>query len=156
MAIIDGSFRWNRAGSEDRNASQPLTTHIHTGSSPARHDFELSDINVVFPDGEITLVTGPTASGKTALLMALLGELTTLRGRVVMSKDSSRVDRHGLLRTFSYAAQTPCLHHQSIKDNIRFDFPFYEDRYKAVLESCALLPDMEMLEDGDSTEICAR
>ena len=31
--------------------------------------FELRDISVRFPPGELTVVTGPTASGKTALLV---------------------------------------------------------------------------------------
>ena len=32
--------------------------------------FELRNITVRFPEGELTLVTGPTASGKTALLVS--------------------------------------------------------------------------------------
>jgi ABC-type multidrug transport system fused ATPase/permease subunit len=34
--------------------------------------FELRDISVRFPPGELTVVTGPTASGKTALLVCYL------------------------------------------------------------------------------------
>lgn len=33
------------------------------------YKFELKDISVRFPEGELTMVTGPTASGKTALLV---------------------------------------------------------------------------------------
>ena len=33
------------------------------------HRFELRDITVMFPEGQLTVVTGPTASGKTALLV---------------------------------------------------------------------------------------
>ena len=32
--------------------------------------FELKDISILFPEGELTVVTGPTASGKTALLVS--------------------------------------------------------------------------------------
>ena len=32
------------------------------------HKFELRDITVRFPEGQLSIVTGPTASGKTALL----------------------------------------------------------------------------------------
>ena len=32
------------------------------------HKFELRDITVRFPEGQLSVVTGPTASGKTALL----------------------------------------------------------------------------------------
>jgi hypothetical protein len=31
--------------------------------------FELRDINIVFPEGKLSVITGPTASGKTALLV---------------------------------------------------------------------------------------
>ena len=121
-----------------------------------RQHFELRDIHVAFPEGKLSLVTGPTASGKTALLMALLGELTTLHGRVITPKNSSKIDDSGLLHTISYAAQTPWLRHQSIKDNILFGFPYNEGRYRAILDCCALIPDLEMLEDGDATEIGVR
>ena len=34
------------------------------------HVFELRNVTVRFPEGELTVVTGPTASGKTALLVS--------------------------------------------------------------------------------------
>jgi len=88
--------------------------------------------------------------------MAILGEMTLLTGRIIMSKEMSKVDENGLMHAISYAAQTPWLRHQSIKANILFGYPFDEDRYEAILEACALRPDLEVLEDGDATEIGAR
>jgi ABC-type transport system involved in cytochrome bd biosynthesis fused ATPase/permease subunit len=35
--------------------------------------FELGPLDVIFPDGKLSLVVGPTGSGKSALLSALLG-----------------------------------------------------------------------------------
>lgn len=86
--------------------------------------------------------------------MALLGEMTLLPGgRLIMSMNSNRVDEHGHMHMISYAAQSSWLQHQSIKDNILFGSPYDEDRYNSVIECCALLPDLEVLEDGDLTEI---
>ena len=136
----------------------------------------MRDIDVRFPEGELTVIVGPTASGKTALLvwvsyaclptvqmiepsvsqMALLGEMTTVSGRIIMSKNPSNVDEHGLMHAMSYSAQTPWLRHQSIRENILFDSPYDEERYNQVVECCALKPDLEILEDGDSTEIGVR
>ena len=43
------------------------------GADPAAIDtgrkFELQNLDIVFPEGKLTLVTGPTASGKSALIV---------------------------------------------------------------------------------------
>lgn len=89
--------------------------------------------------------------------MALLGEMTLLPGgKIIMSKTPSQVDEYGHMHAISYAAQSPWLRHQSIRENILFGYPLDEERYEAVIEACALRPDLEILEDGDATEIGAR
>ena len=82
--------------------------------------------------------------------------MTLLEGEVVTSKDSSRVDENGFMHCISYAAQSPWLRHQSIKDNILFGYLVYKERYGTIVECCALNPDLDMLEDGDATAIGAR
>jgi ABC-type multidrug transport system fused ATPase/permease subunit len=41
-----------------------------SGSEAGEHRFELKDVNIMFPERQLTVVTGPTASGKTALLVS--------------------------------------------------------------------------------------
>ena len=205
LGIENGSFKWNEVEEEEKKKeanpssggettfSMTVTEEMQTqtqmevddeavvAESSNDHRFELRDISVRFPESQLTLVTGPTASGKTALLvrtetdcclekadvlfflgggqMALLGEMTLLPGgggRIIMSKEPSQVDKNGLMHSISYAAQLPWLRHQSIRDNVLFGQPFDEERYNAVMECCALKPDLEILEDGDATEIGAR
>jgi ABC-type transport system involved in cytochrome bd biosynthesis fused ATPase/permease subunit len=41
-------------------------------------------------------------------------------------------------------------------DNILFNLPLDPERYQQTLKACALLSDLELLEDGDETEIGER
>ncbi|KAG6334904.1 hypothetical protein ID866_4185 [Astraeus odoratus] len=178
LAIDNGTFRWNevpeeptkengKAKQDSKNngnnnvtaSSDDAVTVIDSSSMTGfvgDHKFELKDISVRFPEGELTVITGPTASGKTAMLLALLGELTLVSGKLIMLKNTSKIDDSGHMYTISYAAQMPWLRHQSIKENILFGQPYDEERYNMVVECCALRPDLDILEDGDETEIGAR
>ncbi|KAG1873894.1 hypothetical protein F4604DRAFT_1765807 [Suillus subluteus] len=167
LSIENGFFKWNEVPEKpEENSNAKGKNHSRTSSgdgsvtavdseaasirsSPEDHRFELKDISIQFPEGELSVITGPTASGKTALLMALLGEMTTISGKLTISKNTSKIDENGFMHSFSYAAQSPWLRHQSIKDNILFGQPFDEERYNDV-------PDLNILEDGDDTEIGSR
>ncbi|KAG0701637.1 hypothetical protein DFH29DRAFT_925615 [Suillus ampliporus] len=173
LSIENGFFKWNEVPEKPEenskangknhspSPSDETATVVDSESGsirslPEDHKFELKDISVRFPEGELSVITGPTASGKTALLMALLGEMTIISGKLTISKNTSKIDEHGLMHSISYAAQSPWLRHQSIKANILFGQPYDEKRYNDVVECCALLPDLNILEDGDDTEIGSR
>ncbi|KZP20510.1 hypothetical protein FIBSPDRAFT_932199 [Athelia psychrophila] len=155
LGIEHASFKWNEV--EEKKSDPAPGPQADPELQIEQHRFELRDIDVIFPEGELSMITGPTASGKSAMLMALLGEMTLLLGgRIIMTKNTNKVDEYGNMHSISYAAQSPWLRHQSIKDNILFGYPYDEERYNAVIECCALQPDLEILEDGDATEIGAR
>ncbi|KAK3725948.1 hypothetical protein LTR37_000096 [Vermiconidia calcicola] len=101
----------------------------------------LKDISVSFIKG-LTLICGEVASGKTALLQALLGELDMLSGALF------RPDA-----PIAYCAQTPWLQSMSIRENILFGAPYDQPRYQRVLAHCALLPDLEDFKAGDLSMI---
>ena len=44
--------------------------------SPGDRKFQLKDITVVFPQGKLSVIMGPTASGKTALLVCCFVEVS--------------------------------------------------------------------------------
>lgn len=53
----------------------------------------------------------------------------------------------------AYVPQQAWIQNDSLRENILFGHPLKERYYKAVLEACALLPDLEILPSGDRTEI---
>ncbi|KAJ3174439.1 hypothetical protein HK101_010969 [Irineochytrium annulatum] len=114
----------------------------------------LKGLNFEFQTGgAFTLVVGPTGSGKTSLLLALLGELRTLSGSA-MSPLTKRMLTGPT--PMAYVSQIPWLQNATVRENILFGTPFDANRYDAVIEACALKPDIDGLEYGDMTEIGER
>ncbi|GME72101.1 unnamed protein product [Ambrosiozyma monospora] len=120
--------------------------------------FKLHDLNISFKVGKLNLIVGPTASGKSSLLLALLGEMNLIEGNVLLPCFTPREELvadpiTGLTESAAYCAQTAWLLNGTIKDNIVFAAPFNKKRYNDVLDSCGLRHDLEILEGGDETEI---
>ncbi len=53
----------------------------------------------------------------------------------------------------AYVAQQAWIQNSTLKDNILFNKPYDKCEYYQVLETCALVPDLEMLPAADATEI---
>ncbi|KAG1747913.1 uncharacterized protein EDB91DRAFT_1245381 [Suillus paluster] len=116
--------------------------------TPSKRKFRLRiDGEVYFQRGGINLVVGPTGSGKTSVLMALLGEM-----HFMPSGPTSwfNLPRKGGV---AYAAQESWVQNETIRDNILFGAPYDEIRYKNVLHQCALERDLTLFEAGDKTEV---
>lgn len=118
--------------------------------------FQMIDIDLRFLVGRLNIIVGPTGSGKTSLLMALLGEMTLLRGSVYLPGGISREDLQkdpetGFIESIAYCAQQAWLANDTIKQNIVFATHFDEPRYKSVIAACALERDLEILDKGDAT-----
>ncbi|KAG0648369.1 ATP-dependent bile acid permease [Hyphodiscus hymeniophilus] len=114
------------------------------------------NLDIKFEIGKLNIIAGPTGSGKTSLLMALLGEMTLIKGSVYLPGGYSREDvrtdpETGLTETVAYCAQQAWLVNANIKENILFAAPFDEKRYKDVIVACALERDLEILDAGDET-----
>lgn len=125
----------------------------------ANNAFRLIDIDVPFHIGKLNIIAGPTGSGKTSLLMALLGEMSLLEGRVYLP--GGAIDRAdlpvdpatGLMESVAYCAQEAWLVNDTIKENIVFASPFDQRRYDAVVRACALERDFAILDAGDQTMV---
>nr|XP_007966073.2 ATP-binding cassette sub-family C member 9 isoform X2 [Chlorocebus sabaeus] len=108
----------------------------------------LSNIDIRIPTGQLTMIVGQVGCGKSSLLLAILGEMQTLEGKVHWSNRN----RYSV----AYAAQKPWLLNATVEENITFGSPFNKQRYKAVTDACSLQPDIDLLPFGDQTEIGER
>lgn len=127
-------------------------------NSKSDKDFKLRDIDLAFLPGKLNVVIGPTGSGKTSLLLALLGEMELTSGKVylpgIIPRDDLVIDpQTGLTESVAYCSQGAWLLNDSIRNNITFATPFNQERYDKVVEACSLTRDFEILAAGDQTEI---
>lgn len=160
----------------EQNDNDSDITAGGTNSNLQDDEFTLKDLSVIFPNNQLSLICGGTGSGKTLLMLSLLGETEIKQGTVycprsafsstlddstaitsihLSSSDSEHVvPPNWILKdAIAYVSQTAWLQNASIQDNILFGLPFIKKRYVATLTACALDKDLSYLEDGDETEI---
>ncbi|MEQ2298301.1 hypothetical protein AMECASPLE_003760 [Ameca splendens] len=101
----------------------------------------LKSINLRLEEGMMLAVAGSTGSGKSSLLMMILGELVPSEGKI---KHSGRV---------SYSPQTSWIMPGTIRDNILFGLTYDEYRYTSIIRACQLEEDFDLLPDKDKTPI---
>uniref|UniRef100_A0A8C5L1S6 Multidrug resistance-associated protein 1 n=1 Tax=Jaculus jaculus TaxID=51337 RepID=A0A8C5L1S6_JACJA len=101
----------------------------------------LNGITVSIPEGALVAVVGQVGCGKSSLLSALLAEMDKVEGHVALKG------------SVSYVPQQAWIQNDSLRENILFGHPLQERYYQAVLEACALLPDLDILPSRDRTEI---
>ncbi|KAJ3094872.1 hypothetical protein HDU97_007516 [Phlyctochytrium planicorne] len=155
LGFSHASFAWNKpAEAKEKKIEGPDTwnswfngkkkAEVKTPNPQQQPEaqFELKDLNVEFPEGKVSVIIGATGSGKTALLLSLLGETHRLNGTI-----------HRPSTPIAYVPQTAWLINATIRENILFGTPLDADRYLRVIKACCLERDLELLEGGDLTEI---
>ena len=138
-------------------------TEIPEGGAEERREAHsmLRNATLDFPIGKLSVITGNTGSGKSLLLAALLGEVKLLAGSIRMptlpkfDENAEYVPESEWIipQLTAFVSQTPWIEGGTVKENIVFGLPFVEDRYHKVLTACALQKDIELLVDGDETEV---
>ncbi|XP_061089118.1 ATP-binding cassette sub-family C member 3 isoform X4 [Conger conger] len=101
----------------------------------------LHNISLMVPQGSLLAVVGNVGCGKSSLVAALLGEMEKLEGDI------------SIRGSVAYVPQQAWIQNATLRDNILFGNPYNEQKYRGVLDACALTPDLEMLPGGDQTEI---
>ncbi|KIK57337.1 hypothetical protein GYMLUDRAFT_46212 [Collybiopsis luxurians FD-317 M1] len=119
----------------------PAQTKDDSPTPPENPPFQLKNLKLTIPRGALVAIVGRVGSGKSSILQALIGE---------MRKSSGEVRFGGSL---SYVSQTPWIRNASVRDNIFFGQPEDAERLSEVIRACSLVPDLNILPNGEHTEI---
>ncbi|KAI1798261.1 multidrug resistance-associated ABC transporter [Ganoderma leucocontextum] len=150
-----------KGGKKGNDSLLPTAADTPAGASPARSEvnvselaaggsgevkeegkpFELKGIKLKIPKGSFVAIVGRVGSGKSSLVQALIGEMRKTRGQCTFSSP------------VAYVPQTAWIMNATLQQNIVFGQPEDEARFREILKACCLEPDLEMLPNGEHTEI---
>lgn len=157
IVLTNATFTWPK--------DDAATGGTKSTAPTPRPAFSLADLTFRFPKNKLSLICGRLGSGKSLLLSGLLGEADLVAGQAKVPRscpDTMSRNNEGKMVTdadwllpemVAYVPQQAWLQNASIRDNIVFSSPWNRARYDAVIIACSLTTDLEILEDGDDTEI---
>jgi len=129
IQITNASFTWPSSAAKVDSTSSSQTQPV------------LNDITLSVYAGDLVVVVGPVASGKSTLASGVFGFANAFRGHVK------------LVGQAAYVPQSPQILNTSVRENVLFGSQFDEERYNTALKACCLEQDMAQFSEGDSTEI---
>lgn len=104
----------------------------------------LSGLNFIVRPGELLVIVGRVGSGKSSILMTLLGELPIVSGDLIIDGK------------ISYASQEAWIFAGTVRENILFGKEYDPVKFEEVLRVCALNKDIELFPQGDKTLVGER
>ena len=97
----------------------------------------MKNLNIDFKRGELVAVLGEVGSGKSSLLLGMLGEMYQLNQGLVNVNGS-----------LTYVSQQAWIQNCSVKENILFCKEYDQELYEKVLELTSLVPDVKKMPAG--------
>ncbi|KAL5236138.1 hypothetical protein ACI65C_003548 [Semiaphis heraclei] len=142
--LSSADIKCNNGGSPQLNNIGIVLNNATAKWKDAQTENSLENINLTVRPGRLVGVIGPVGAGKSSLLQAILRELPLSEGKITV---------HGVV---SYASQEPWLFAGSVQQNILFGSAMDVERYKKVIQVCALKTDLEQFPYGDKTTVGER
>ena len=179
VGVVEGGYNNNYQQEKTTTANSSDSTSLditeNGGVGCTSNDglsFTAGDFSFELRKGQVLVVCGPVGSGKSTLINGILDEADRVLNHrhrystetnttndkhapssTTKTKGTMMVQKHG---QYSYAPQDPFILNQSLRENILFGTPLNEKRYNAVLDACALRPDIQQLGGSDLIQIGER
>ena len=110
--------------------------------------FKLNELTLNLEKGKLYGLVGLVGSGKSSLIQAILGEM-------IMTEGYCQVNvKHD--KCVGYVSQKPFIINDTVRENILMGLDFDDEYYFDCIDAAALTDDLDILIDGDMTEIGER
>lgn len=120
----------------------PVTaTAVDAEEKKVEEPFGLKNLELKIKKGSFVAIVGTVGSGKSSLLQALIGEMRKTRGDCVFSAP------------LAYVPQSAWIMNATLRENVIFGQPEDELKFREIIKACCLEHDLEMLPNGENTEI---
>lgn len=106
--------------------------------------FKLRNINIEIKKGELVAIIGKSGSGKTSLMLSLLGELNYKKYDDFIFCCNPDI---------AYVSQKAWIRNNTLKENIIFGNEYNDTKYSEAIKCSGLEDDLKILEHGDKTII---
>ncbi|ORY27673.1 P-loop containing nucleoside triphosphate hydrolase protein [Naematelia encephala] len=120
---------------------EQVPRHSQSSQQTLVGPFTIPDLYMEIPRGRLVAIVGSVGSGKSSLLQGLIGEMNTTHGSVQFGGN------------LAYCQQNAWIQNASLRDNVVFGQAWDEHRYWQAVRDASLIADLEILPDGDLTEI---
>ncbi|XP_060080913.1 ATP-binding cassette sub-family C member 5-like [Ylistrum balloti] len=153
IEIQDAVFQWNlmtespddkSKKKHERKTKKKKKENKESNRPPSSSYMQLDSINLNVKKGQLVGICGSVGCGKSSLISAVLGRMPQLIGHLAVSGN------------VAYAAQQAWIFNGTLRENILFGLPYDPDWYNKVIYACGLEPDLDLLANGDETEIGER
>lgn len=118
---------------------EPVETEARLLKSNSTSNFSINDINLQARPGELILIEGPVGSGKTSLLLTILGEMSITEGTLKRSG------------TISYVEQEPWILSGTVVENIILKHSFDQTKFDRIINACGLTDDINRMANKEQT-----
>lgn len=138
ISLSNASCYWEVGHNNDTNSN--ADTSAGSTDLVDSRVLALSNINLELRMNELTCIVGIVGSGKSALLLALAGELVPHEGSITRNAKS-----------LAYASQDAWIMNGTVKENILMGSCYDVQKYMDIVESCGLDQDFRQFLNGDKT-----
>ncbi|KAI6081288.1 ABC multidrug transporter [Hypoxylon rubiginosum] len=124
-----------------RHPEGPPAFHNATFRRAQQQDSFRMQFDGRFIEGGLNVIAGASGSGKSSLLLSLLGETVLEEGSATCPRD------------VAYSSQVPWLINDTVRANILLHEELDQKRYDRVIDACGLRPDLDGFERKDLTNV---